>query len=68
MKHLQDLSTKVQDVLEGIIPKEIRFVLIFAEQNGEDMSVASDLTDEEVLGVLTDAIDVIKNPTVLSDY
>jgi len=62
MKNLKDISVEVTKALDTVLPNNVRCVFVLYDVNTRDASTASDLSDEDALLLLEDAINTLKNP------
>lgn len=64
MENIKDISMKTQEFLDGIMPKNVRCVMVFIDTKSEEMGVTSDLSDNDTVSLLKEAIETIDKPEI----
>lgn len=64
MENIKDISMKAQEFLDGIMPKNVRCIMVFIDTNNDEMGVTSDLSDSDTVSLLKEAIETIDKPEV----
>ena len=64
MENIKDISMKTQEFLDGIMPKNVRCVMVFIDTKSEEMGVTSDLSDSDTVSLLKEAIETIDKPEI----
>jgi len=67
MKLLQDLSATIASLLDPVLPKTVRCVIVLVDTVNQDVCAVSDLTDDKTKRLLEEAIQVLEDPDVSSD-
>jgi hypothetical protein len=62
MDKLKDLSAQVTQALDKILPSDVRCAFILVDIEGKEVSTVSDMSDENTIFLLEEAIEVLKNP------
>jgi hypothetical protein len=67
MERLKDLSAQITKALDGILPEEVRCVFVLFDPQEKEVSTASNMSDDATLGLLEEAVEVLKQPEVEED-
>jgi len=67
MQNLKELSIQIIEAIEKLLPPEIGCVIVLVDNKEQDVCTLSHLPDEAVKALLTEALDVLENPTEACD-
>lgn len=62
MNKLRDLSGQITKALDGILPKEVRCVVLLVDTLEDDVCTLSDMDDDQVRALLEEGLETLKDP------
>jgi len=62
MERLKDISAQITKALDGILPDEVRCVIVLFDPEEKEVSTASNMGDDGTLSLLEEAVEVLKIP------
>ena len=62
MEKLKGLSAQITKALDGILPEDVRCVFVLFDPEEKEVSTASNMSDDATLGLLEEAVEVLKSP------
>ena len=67
MNNLKDLSAKVAQTLDTMLPKNVRCVIVLVDTTAQDVCAVSDLPDDQARALLVEAVDVLGDSSLGED-